>query len=122
MRFATLFFYAAASFFLRVMAIATGGVAVLQTIFAPETVVVGGSPEPWKTIFYALVIAIPLVFVALAVAAVFVRPADAPLTKRDLLDVSGEIDRSAEREALAVDPDAPYRRSARTTQTDAPSR
>lgn len=36
MRFATLLFHATASFFLGIVAIATGGAAVLQSIFAPK--------------------------------------------------------------------------------------
>ncbi len=91
MAFATLLFYAATSFFLGIVAVATGGASVLQSIFAASSFVVGGSHEPWQTILDAVVIGIPIVFVALALYSIFVRPADAPATTRDIRELVAAV-------------------------------
>lgn len=98
MRFATLLFYATASFFMGIVAIATGGAAVLESIFAPGGLAVGGSHEPWQTILDALVIAMPLVFVVLAVYSMFVRPDDAPATATDIRTLIAELGRDEKRD------------------------
>jgi ABC-type dipeptide/oligopeptide/nickel transport system permease component len=97
MRYATLLFYATASFFLGVIAVATGGAVVLQSIFSPGTAVVGGDHEPWQTIIDALAIALPLVFLALAGFSIFVQPTDAPATASDIRTLISELDRSENR-------------------------
>lgn len=110
MSFATLLFYAASSFFLGLVAIAIGGAAVLQSIFAPGSPVTGGSHEPWQTILSSLVIAGPLVFLALAVLSLFNRAADAPATASEIRHLIAEIKRSDEIDPGSTDPDLRYRR------------
>jgi H+/Cl- antiporter ClcA len=111
MPFATLLFYAIASFFLGLVAIATGGASVLQSIFAPSTFVLGGSHEPWQTILNALVLAIPLVFLGLAVLSIFVRPVDAPATAADIRELIAALERNGERDTQNTDTFGAYRRS-----------
>lgn len=98
MRFATLLFYSTASFFLGVVAITTGGAAVLQSIFSAGVPVVGGNHEPWQTILDALVIATPLVFLALAVYSVFVQPGAAPATASEIRTIVAGLERGERRD------------------------
>jgi hypothetical protein len=110
MRFATLLFYGITSFFLGIVAIATGGASVLQSMFDPSGIVVGGSHEPWQTILDALAISIPLVFVLLAVYSIFVRPSDAPATASEIRDLIEALERRDEEDRQTNDPSALYRR------------
>lgn len=110
MPFATLLFYAIASFFLGIVAIATGGASVLQSIFASSTFVPGGSHEPWQTILNAVVLAIPLVFLGLAVFSIFVRPVDAPATAADIRELIAALERGDERGTQDTGPFDAYRR------------
>jgi hypothetical protein len=87
MQFATLLFYAATSFFLGLVALATGGALVLDSMFNPSGFAAGGSHEPWQSILEALTIAVPLVFVVLAAISI-VRPAgDAPASAAQIRDL-----------------------------------
>jgi hypothetical protein len=88
---ATLFFYAAASFFLGLVAKAAGGALVLQSIFAPNSVVAGGSQEPWATLMTIAVIGVPVVFVVLAVGSLFVHPSEGPATASDIRELIDEV-------------------------------
>jgi hypothetical protein len=82
-----LLFYAVASFFLGVIAVAVGGAAALEGMFSPGGLVIGGSYEPWQTLLAAVLIATPLVFVLLAVVSIFVRPGDAPASAADIREL-----------------------------------
>jgi hypothetical protein len=84
MQFATLLFYGISSFFLGLVALATGGALVLQSIFDPSRPVVGGSHEPWQTFLEALTLVVPLVFVLLAVFSIVRPSSDAPATAAEI--------------------------------------
>lgn len=70
MRFATLLFFAFASFCLGSMAIAAGGAGVLARIFQATDVVVNGfetpPTEPWQSILIGATLFVTLVFLLLA--------------------------------------------------------
>src|SRR4051812_20468638 len=95
MQFATLLFYAISSFFLGLVAVATGGASVMQSMFDPDEFVIGGSHEPWQTLLVALVIAVPLVFVLLAMYSLVRTSSDAPATAADIRELVAQLDRRA---------------------------
>lgn len=88
---ATLLFYAAATFLLGLVANAAGGANVLQSIFAPGSLVLAGSLEPWSTILKVLTLAIPRAFLAMAAGSIFVHPAEGPATASELRDLIAEL-------------------------------
>ena len=103
MTFARLLFYAVASFFLGVIAVAVGGAAALEGMFSPGGLVIGGSHEPWETMLAAVLIASPLVFVLLAVVSIFVRPGDAPVTAADIRELLAALERRDSSVSPAID-------------------
>lgn len=110
MQFATLLFYGVSSFFLGLVALATGGAAVLQSIFDPGGFAIGGSHEPWQTILEALAVAVPLVFVTLAVLSI-VRPSgDAPATAAEIRQLVAALEGRNANRPPATDQSATYRR------------
>src|SRR6476620_5932483 len=110
MQFATLLFYGISSFCLGLIAIATGGASVLQSIFDPTGFAIGGSHEPWQTILESLAVAIPLVFVILAMVSIFRPSGDAPATASEIRDLIAELASGDASDLLAPDPSARYRR------------
>lgn len=94
MQFATLLFYGISSFFFGLVALATGGALVLQSIFDPSGLTVGGSHEPWQTILEALTLAVPVVFVVLAVISIVSPSGDAPASAAEIRDLMYARDRA----------------------------
>ena len=95
MQFATLLFYGVSSFFIGLVALATGGALVLESMFDPSGLTVGGAHEPWQTILESLTLAVPLVFVVLAAISI-VRPSgDAPASAAQLRDLLYTRERAA---------------------------
>jgi H+/Cl- antiporter ClcA len=93
MQFATLLFYAATTFFLGLVALATGGDNALQVVFAPNVPVIGGDHEPWRSILMGITFAFSLTFLLLALYSLFVRASDTPATASDIRDLVVALER-----------------------------
>lgn len=92
---ATLLFYATASFFLGLIASTAGGATVLESFSSPGSSVIGGSLEPGKSILNLLTVGVPVAFLAMAVASLFVHPAEGPATASELRELIAELDPNA---------------------------